>query len=214
MTTAIILDAAHGKDVSGKRSPDGLHREYYWSRERCFNIRKQLWIRNPGFEALSPLCQVENEIGLTERVKLYNEIAKDYSFTYVLSLHNDAEPKKTCDSEGWGKARGISVWTSRGEDESDPIATSLYNYLKVMFPNDKFRPAYWLSEKEKIKDPDWEANFTILAGNKHIKPNYLANLLEWRFQTNKEDVSLLRNKVHNEHLEDMICNWLVGQFGR
>ena len=33
----IILDPAHGEDVPGKRSPDGVHREYRWSRDRVRN---------------------------------------------------------------------------------------------------------------------------------------------------------------------------------
>jgi len=28
-----ILDPAHGANTPGKRSPDGKHREYKWSRE-------------------------------------------------------------------------------------------------------------------------------------------------------------------------------------
>ena len=35
----IILDPAHGSDVAGKRSPDGLHREYKWSREICADLK-------------------------------------------------------------------------------------------------------------------------------------------------------------------------------
>jgi len=213
MKKVIILDAAHGKNTPGKRSPDGRHQEWIWSRERCFNIRKNLIIKNPNFDIFSPFCQYSNEPGLSLRVQRYNEIVKDYDFSFVLSLHNDAERIENCDTDGWGKARGSSVWTSRGEDESDPIATSLFNYFKVMYPNDKFRAAYWLSEKEKIKDPDWEANFTILAGNDKVKPNYLANLLEWKFQTNRDDVEALLNPKQNEYFEDKITEWLIGQFG-
>ena len=34
----IILDPAHGEDVPGKRSPDGVHREYRWL-FFCFHAR-------------------------------------------------------------------------------------------------------------------------------------------------------------------------------
>lgn len=207
MKKAIILDPAHGEDTPGKRSPDGFHREYIWSRERISKIALNiLSIENLGFELFYPFLNYENEPGLSNRVKHYNEIAKDYDSTFMLSIHNDAY------GDGWGKPRGISVWTSKGDDESDPIATDLFQFLKMHYPNDKFRSANWLSEDEKTKDPDWEANFTVLAGNKNIKPNYDAVLLEWRFQTNKQDVELLKNAVHNTYFEDMVTEWIVNYF--
>lgn len=206
MSQALILDPAHGKNTAGKRSPDGEHREYLWSRERIANIVNNiLSVKELNFDLYYPFLYNENEPGLTNRVLKYNDIAKDYDKTFMLSLHNDAYK----DGSTWEDPNGISVWTSKGDDDSDSYATSLFNYLKSKFPNDRFRSANWLSEKEKTKDPDWEANFTVLAGNRAIKPNYDAVLLEWRFQTNIEDVKKLMNKVHNEHLEDMLTEWIL-----
>ena len=209
MKQAIILDPGHGIDTPGKRSPDGTHREYLWSRARISKIIKNIYSREcANFDLLSPFVTQETEPGLTARVKKYNEVAKDYEKVFVLSLHNDAY------GNNWSSPRGISVWTSRGETKSDNYATSLYQHLKAMYPNDKFRPAMWLSENEKVKDPDWESNFTILAGNSKVKPNYDAVLLEWRFQTNKQDVELLKNPIHNEYFEDMITNWILNEFNK
>ena len=36
---AVILDYAHGSDVAGKRSPDGRHLEWRWSRMVGKNIK-------------------------------------------------------------------------------------------------------------------------------------------------------------------------------
>jgi N-acetylmuramoyl-L-alanine amidase len=203
---AVILDPAHGKNTPGKRSPDGRHREYLWSRERIRKIIHNINRENPRFNIYSPFLSYENEPGLTNRVIKYNDISKSHDFTFVLPIHNDAYGKK------WSKPKGTSVWTSRGETGADKYATSLFNFLKVHYPNDKFRAACWLSEKEKISDPDWEKDFTILAGNDNVKPSYEAVLLEWRFQTNKEDVECLLKPKHNEYFEDMITLWLMSTF--
>ena len=207
MRQTVILDPAHGKDTKGKRSPDGLHREYLWSRERIAKILGNI-ITKARFDIYYPFLNEENEPGLTNRVLKYNEIAKDYDKTFMLSIHNDAFK----DGSTWENPHGVSVWTSKGEDDSDKYATDLYDYLTTVYPNEKFRPAYWLSEKEKNKDPDWEANFTVLAGNSKVKPIYDAVLLEWLFQTSKSDVEKLINPKHNEYFEDMISNWLLKTF--
>jgi len=60
-------------------------------------------------------------------------------------------------------------------------------------PNEKYRTGYWLGKKEKVKDPDKEANFTVIAGylkykNIWIHPNYHGILLEIKFMTNKNDL--------------------------
>lgn len=207
MKQAVILDPAHGKNTPGKRSPDGEHREYIWSRERIINIVNSILKKKTlGFDLFYPFLYNENEPGLTNRVIKYNDIASNYDKTFVLSLHNDAF------GNDWSKPNGISVWTSRGDDDSDLIATDLFQFLKTRYPNDHFRSANWLSGKEKTSDPDWESNFTVLYGNKKIKANYDAVLLEWRFQTNKQDVEKLRNPIHNEYFEDMITMWLIDKF--
>jgi len=207
MKQAVIFDPPHGMDTPGKRSPDGEHRECLWGRERIVKVVNNIIaVKYLGFDPLYPFLYTENEPGLTTRVKKYNEISKDYDNTFVLSIHNDAF------GNDWSNPTGISVWTSKGETSSDKYATSLFNHLESKYPNEKMRPANWLSEKEKNIDPDWEANFTILAGNSKIKPNYDSVLLEFLFQTNKEDVKKLQNPIHNEYFEDMITEWIFKTF--
>ena len=206
-TQAVILDPAHGKNTLGKMSPCGNHKEYIWSRARIVKIVMNILREKENkFDLFYPFVYNENEPGLTNRVLKYNDISKDYDKTFVLSLHNDAF------RENWAKPHGVSVWTSKGETLADKYATSLYNYLTDVYPNEKFRPAKWLSKYEENKDPDWEADFTILAGNSKVKPLYEAVILEWLFQTNKEDVKKLTNPIHNEYFEDMISNWIINTF--
>ena len=204
MKQAIILDPAHGKDTPGKRSPDGIHKEYFWSRERIANIVNNVLKSSCNCNLFYPFLYHMNEPGLINRVKKYNYIAKDFDETLVISLHNDAENPKNCDKDGWGKANGAAVWTSKGQDKSDIYATDWYNFMTSRYPNQHFRKQTW-----QDGDADYEADFTILAGNKNVKPNYNAILIEWLFQTNKEDVSKLMNPIHNEYFEDMMTEWII-----
>jgi N-acetylmuramoyl-L-alanine amidase len=209
MSKAIILDPAHGKDTPGKRSPDGNHREYIWSRERIVGIVNLiLQKKDLKFQLYYPFVYQENEPGLTNRVLKYNEISKDHEQTFVLSLHNDAF------GDSWSKPHGISVWTSKGDTKADTYATSLFNYLSHIYINEKLRGANWLTEFEETNDPDWEANFTVLAGNpkKNIVPLYDGVLLEWLFQTNKNDVEKLKNRQLNKNFELNIAGWLLSEF--
>lgn len=201
MKQALILDPAHGKNTLGKRSPDGLHREYLWSRARIINwVNYLLKIERLNFELFYPFLYSENEPGLTTRGLKYNSIAKDYDNTLVISLHNDAFG----DGSEWTKPYGNSVWTSKGQDESDKYATDWYNYFKLKYPNDNWRGSYYNDD-----DPDKEEDFTILAGNKNFTPIYKSFLIEWGFQTNKNDVEKLMNPKHNEYFDDMMENYLI-----
>lgn len=204
MRQALILDPAHGKDTAGKRSPDELHREYLWSRKRIINISNALLkVKNINFELFFPFLYSENEPGLTNRGIKYNSIAKHYDDTLTISFHNDAFG----DGSEWTKPYGNSVWTSKGQDESDKYATAWYNFFKSRYPNDNWRGSYYTD-----KDPDKEEDFTILAGNRNFTPNYKAFLIEWGFQTNKEDVKKLMNPKHNLYFEDMMVEWILKTF--
>lgn len=206
----VIFDAAHGKDVGGKSSPDNVHKEYIWSREQIVGIsRDLLYYKGLNFDIFFDSVYNENEIGLENRVKNYNIISRQYDNTLVISLHNNAEPKKTCNSDGWGKANGIEVFTSRGEDGSDDYATSLVQHLEKCYPEKKFRKGNWLSNGEKIIDPDKEADFTILAGNELVTPEYDAILLEHLFMTNYQEYLELMDKRKNRIFQKNIVNWLL-----
>lgn len=209
MRVGLILDPAHGKDTVGKRSPDGLHLEYKWSRLRLINIFRR-FVETSNTNIHAPFLYEENEPGLTRRVLYYNEnICPLYDRTIMFSLHNDAENPKTCDVQGWGKAHGIAFWTSRGETPADVYATQLYEYCVSRMPEESFRTAYWLNKGEQIKDPDYEANFTVLAGNRTVKPFYEGILVEWKFMTNKKDVQDLKDPVKNQQVEDVLFSGLL-----
>jgi N-acetylmuramoyl-L-alanine amidase len=169
-----ILDPPHGIDVPGKRSPDGKHREYKWGREVCSLIIQASKVMQ--LDVVQPI-QDEEEIGLSNRVRLYNALPS-LKPKIVVSFHNNAAGM----GASWMNARGFSAYTSKGKTNSDKYAEIIINEFIKDFPQLKTRI-------ETIDgDKDYEANFTILMGNR-----YSAVLLEILFQDNKEDVAILNS---------------------
>jgi len=186
----IILDPAHGIDVDGKRSPDGRHREYLWSRERLKVIDHLLQAH--GYTVVWTSTE-DHEIGLIKRKNIGNELAKQYPdlVPLLISLHNDASGS----TPEWRSARGASVWTSKGRTTSDIFADLFIQRMTEWMPNINRRiysPAYL--------DRDFENDFTVLMGD------YFALLIECGFQDNKEDVSLLEDPQFCKCVEDWIVD--------
>lgn len=179
----IILDAAHGEETPGKRSPDGTFREYKWSRDIIRDLK--IHLVNHGYKvALSN--PTDKEIGLEKRVKNTNEINNRKIF---ISIHSDAAG----DGTKWMNARGYSVYTSPGQNNSDKVAEVILNNLQKDFPELKGRFDHSDGDKDK------EANFYVLKG-----VNCPAVLVEWCFQDNKEDVEILLDKAYNQKLVESL----------
>lgn len=178
-----ILDPAHGKNVAGKRSPDGKHREYLWSRWLIESILVDVRSKHYDFEY--PLQDEENEIGLSTRKSIYNGIQTGKP-KIVISFHNNAAGM----GNKWMNARGFSAYTSKGQTKSDTFAEIMIDQFIKRFPNLRTRI-------ETIDgDKDYEANFTVLVGN------YFAILLEILFQDNIEDVIVLNSPAFLRDLVD------------
>lgn len=171
----IWLDPAHGENTPGKRSPDGKHREYIWSRMMIGRLRGLL--QEIGY-SVNLTSTSNKEIGLTNRVRAIQ--AGKGKFKTMLSLHNDAAPAR----EGeWKTATGISFYTSKGLTVSDVFAECLlYASEEVKFTDTYHR-------KSIRKDStNLEGNFTVINGS-----GYWSVLAEILFQNNKKDVETLAN---------------------
>lgn len=143
----IILDPAHGEETPGKRSPDGNHREYLWSRARCNSLQQKLI--KLGYTVYFT-NETLKEIGLTKRKNIANAIK---GRKLLISIHNDAF------GEGWTNITGYSVYTSKGQTKSDTFAEALMLNFMEEFPELRART-------DKFdKDLDMEENFTVLMGN-------------------------------------------------
>ena len=174
----IILDAAHGEETPGKRSPDGRFREYKWSRDIIAKLKSKL--QSLDFEVFES-NSTEREIGLSQRVKNTNKIKRKNKI--FISIHSDAAGNGI----DWMSARGYSVYTTPGQNNSDKFAEILLNNFQKDFPELKGR------FDNSDGDKDKEANFQVIKG-----VNCPAVLIEWCFQDNKEDVEILLNQEYNE----------------
>lgn len=174
----VILDAAHGAETPGKRSPDGRFREYKWSRDIIAKLKSKL--QSLGFEVFES-NSTEREIGLSQRVQNTNKIKRKNKI--FISIHSDAAGNGI----DWMSARGYSVYTTPGQNNSDKFAEILLNNFQKDFPELKGR------FDNSDGDKDKEANFQVIKG-----ANCPAVLVEWCFQDNKEDVEILLNDEYNE----------------
>lgn len=177
----IILDPAHGEEVPGKRSPDGKHREYKWSRDICKSLEQELIAHN--FKVVFTNT-TEQEIGLSKRKNFATNLEiSSGEIKFLVSIHNNAAGN----GNNWMQARGFEIFTTKGQTVSDKFASIIFKGLEKDFPNIKAR------KDMADGDEDKEDNFTVLMGS-----GYYAVLIEWLFQDNQQDVELLANDITNK----------------
>lgn len=110
-------------------------------------------------------------LSLTERAELSNKNNADA----FVSIHTNSFTSPS--------ARGLEVWTSRGQTKGDILATYVGEELIKAFPNVPFR------KDMSDGDLDKESNFTVL-----VKTKAPACLCELGFISNKEDNKLQTGK--------------------
>ncbi len=195
--TLLILDPAHGNDVPGKRSPDGTHEEWKWSRARIRNIFYDLEKAAKGFDVSIPFLSHNEEPGINTRVDYYNYLSDQYMRSIMISLHNDAYPDPG--------PNGFTIFTSRGDTDADIYATEIGIEMKRLLPQERWRFDFGLSRDEVTRDLDREANFGVLAGYRKsgvwTPTRYDGILIENNFMTNPGDLAKLKDQQWNEDLE-------------
>lgn len=167
----ILIDPGHGIDTPGKRSPDGLFREYLWNRQVADLILEGLV--SAGIDA-SLIVTETNDVTLRNRVNRVNTICNRLGASNVLlvSVHANAAGN----GSAWMNARGWSCYTSKGKTKSDQVAECLYDAFEEEFQDRKIR------KDMSDGDRDWEENFYVLQ-----KSKCPAVLLENFFYDNREE---------------------------
>ena len=167
----ILIDPGHGIDTPGKRSPDGLFREYLWNRQVADLILEGLV--SAGIDA-SLVVTETNDVSLRNRVNRVNTICNRLGASNVLlvSIHANAAGN----GSAWMNAKGWSCYTSKGKTRSDQVAECLYDAFEAEFQDRKIR------KDMSDGDRDWEENFYVLA-----KSKCPAVLLENFFYDNREE---------------------------
>lgn len=167
----ILIDPGHGIDTPGKRSPDGLFREYLWNRQVADLILEGLV--SAGVDA-SLVVTETNDVTLRNRVNRVNTICNRVGASNVLlvSVHANAAGN----GSAWMNARGWSCYTSKGKTRSDQVAECLYDAFEEEFQDRKIR------KDMSDGDRDWEENFYVLQ-----KSKCPAVLLENFYYDNREE---------------------------
>jgi hypothetical protein len=193
----LILDVAHGANVLGKRSPDGLFQEWMWSRGFCRRLDKDLFANmKKGYDVIVPYLHSHDEPGLFTRVKVYNSLSYDYEFTLMASMHNNlaGTPAKWWRSTRGTGGGGVEIWTDQEHNHSDELADVFMNKLMEQSPEEVFR----LHSKT---DASKDRNFVILYGYKEnketIKRRYEGFLFENLFMDNTVDIKKLKDPKWN-----------------
>lgn len=189
----ILIDNGHGENTPGKRSPDGLFREYKYVREIAEEIERKLISR--GFDA-ERIVKETVDVPLSERSRRINEVCGRLGTSNVIlvSIHCNAAGN----GEEWKTARGWAAYTSKGNTKADKLANFLYEAAENNFPGKSIRKDF------QDGDPDWEENFHMLA-----KTKCPAVLTENFFMDNQKDVSYLlslegRTAIVRAHIEGII----------
>lgn len=212
----VILGTAHGKNVAGKRSPDGKFEEYSYSREIVGLLRKELSAL--GFIVHVDMMQSEVPLPQTAelraRCKYVNELCEKYgtkNCIYV-SIHVNA----AASTGRWNKAGGWSAYTSRGNTSADKLADCLYESAKVHLASyakamDEGKECGSYDKKQRPYrtdysdgDADQEAGFYVLTNTKCA-----AVLTENLFMDNKSDVRFLtsekgKSAIVKTHVEGIL----------
>lgn len=172
----VLIDAGHGIDTPGKRSPDSSFLEYLWNREVADYLYAEL--HNYGITDCELVVTETNDISLRNRVNrintICNKVGKDN--VILVSIHSNASGQ----GGSWGAAKGWSCYTTKGQTESDHLAEYLYESFEREFPERKIR------KDMQDGDRDWEENFYII-----LKSACPAVLLENFFYDNKEECQWL-----------------------
>ncbi|MEG1937421.1 MAG: N-acetylmuramoyl-L-alanine amidase [Rikenellaceae bacterium] len=140
----ILLDAGHGKDTPGKRSPiwgDGTQLfEWSFNREIVNRIANILKHKDIAYSIITP---EDIDVSLSERVKRVNAIASKEP-CMLISVHANA-----------GGGTGWEAWTSVGKTTSDAYVREFYNaaHLLLKCP---------IRVDTLDGDEDKESNFCIL----------------------------------------------------
>lgn len=186
----VIIDPGHGSDTPGKRSPKTKNGEIFYEYQfnrSVANKLKSLLEANNIYTMLT--VNDDKDLRLSERAQIAIEYAKsnpDKSCIFI-SIHSNA-----AGSDGkWKNAKGWSVYTTKGNTESDELAESLYKAADTCFTDRKIR-------KEKSDgDSDYESDFTVI----YLTDKYMpAVLVENFFYDNEEECEFLLKEENQERI--------------
>ena len=188
----ILIDAGHGIDTPGKRSPDGTFQEYLWNRQVADLVLARL--KSSGMDADLVVTET-NDITLRTRAMRVNRVCDRLGASNVLlvSIHANAAGNGMF----WSTATGWECHTSPGKTKSDPLAEAFYDSFSRAFPDKRMRRDF------SDGDSDKESHLYILT-----KTRCPAVLLENFFYDNRMECQWLLQAKTKEQIADAIVDGL------
>ena len=182
----ILIDNGHGLNTPGKRSPDGTFLEASYNREIANRIVADLIDRGYDAQLIVP---EDHDIPLSERAKHVNTVCSvlGKSNVILISVHVNAAGN----GSKWLNATGWSVYTCKGQTESDRLADCLCEAAIKHFPGRRIRTDF------SDGDPDWEENFSLLSNT--LCP---AVLTENFFMDSRSDLGYLQSRTGKQAVVD------------
>ena len=189
----ILIDNGHGLMTAGKRSPDGLFREAFYNREIARKVVADLKDRNLDAELLVP---EDDDVSLSERVRRVNAtcLLHGKQNVILISIHVNAAGNGT----KWLNATGWSVYTCKGQTDSDRLAECLCEAAIKNFPGRRIRTD--MSDG----DMDWEESFYLLR-----KSLCVAVLTENFFMDSRDDLEYLQSRSDKQAIVDTHVEGIV-----
>ena len=183
----LLIDNGHGIVTPGKRSPDGLLREFHYNRLIAQGIHTRLTALGHDSTLLVP---EQSDIPLPERCRRVNDFCRILGKHNVLllSIHINAAGN----GHSWMNARGWCAYTTRGNTRADAFATALYESAQLHLPGMRLRTDY------TDGDPDMEKDFYIL---RHT--SCPAVLTENLFMDNPDDYNFLLSEEGRQAIVDL-----------
>lgn len=191
----VILDNGHGNNTTGKRSPDNSFFEWEWNRMFVKKLKFELELL--GYKVFA-IVDEDNDIGLSVRANRANNIIKEYGSNncIFLSIHANASGN----GSKWMNATGWSVYTTKGQNNSDRLAECLCNACEDL--------GIKLRKDTSDDDKDYEENFTVI-----YKTNCPAVLVENMFYDSMSDLAFLQSENGIEQLINLHIMGIQNYFG-
>ncbi len=189
----IFIDNGHGLMTAGKRSPDGQFREPFYNREIARRVVSDLRDRGLDAELLVP---EDDDISLAERVRRVNTACflLGKQNVILVSIHVNAAGN----GSKWLIATGWSVYTCKGQTESDRLAEILCGAAIKNFPGRRIRTDF------SDGDSDWEEGFYLLR-----KSLCVAVLTENFFMDSRSDLEYLQSRAGKQAVVDTHVEGIV-----
>lgn len=192
----VCLDNGHGESTRGKASPSVLNRtlepkiylkEYEFTRKVAAKVKELLEALNATVYMVCP--EIGGDTSLSARAtrankfkSIYKKEGKQGNFVFV-SIHGNAYGN----GEQWYPGiDGWSVWTTKGQNNSDILASCMWEAAEEIFTPLGKRVRRDLSDG----DPDYESDFTVIK-----KANMPAILTENFFYTDPEDCKFMNSEA-------------------